>query len=220
MLGKAGLVAAIAVAAIVSGRSIDMRSLYDQMYPVSTLKRDVLNLCHENDPTFVRAWRGDRVACYSGMPHAIALALGFIHPSTALAELFSPFGGADSLLAAAGLAGQLTMSREPPLTAPPRPGQGSLPHRNRRARQGAASFDRRRKGAQGFVRPAPHDRSARTDANEPPEPERQPDPARRFCVRPSRRAGDTRRSVGRLRVAELTPQVVRLGSCATAARPC
>jgi hypothetical protein len=115
MIGKAGLVAAIAVAAIVSGRSIDMRGLYDQMYPVSTLKRDALDLCHESNPTFVRAWSEDRVACYSGMPHAIALALGFIHPSSALAELFSPFGGADSLLTATGLAGQLTMSREPPL---------------------------------------------------------------------------------------------------------
>jgi hypothetical protein len=115
MIGKAGLVAAIAVAAVVSGRSADLRSLYDQMYPVSTLKRDVLNLCHENDPTFVRAWREDRVACYSGMPNAIAVALGFIHPSSALAELFSPFGGGDSLLAAAGLAGSLTMSREPPV---------------------------------------------------------------------------------------------------------
>jgi hypothetical protein len=123
MIGKAGLVAAIAIAAVVSGRSIDMRSLYDQMYPVSTLKRDALYLCHESDQTFVRAWRRDRVACYSGMPHAIALALGFIHPSSALAELFSPFGGADSLLAAAGLAGQLTMSREPPLTVGLSPGK-------------------------------------------------------------------------------------------------
>jgi hypothetical protein len=121
MIGKAGLVAAIAIAAVASGRSIDMRGLYDQMYPVSTLKRDALDLCHDSDPTFVRAWRGDRVSCYSGMPHAIALALGFIHPSSALAGLFTPLGGGlvgtDSLLAAAGLAGTLTMSREPPLTA-------------------------------------------------------------------------------------------------------
>lgn len=122
MIGKASLVAIVAIAAVASRHSIDMRGLYDQMYPVSTLKRDVLDLCHENDPTFVRAWRGDRVSCYSGMPHAIAVALGFIHPASTLAELFSPFGGGlvgtDSLLAAAGLAGQLTMSREPPLNAP------------------------------------------------------------------------------------------------------
>lgn len=121
MIGKAGLVAAIAIAAVASGRSIDMRSLYDQMYPVSTLKRDALDLCHESDPTFVRAWRDDRVSCYSGMPHAIAMALGFVRPASTLAELFSPFGGgidgSDSLLAAAGLAGPLTMSREPPLAA-------------------------------------------------------------------------------------------------------
>ena len=123
MIGKAGLVAGVVVAAVVSGRSIDMRTLYDQMYPVSTLKRDALYLCHENDPTFVRAWRDDRVACYSGMPHAIALALGFIHPSSALSELFSPSGGADPLLAAAGLAGSLTMSREPPLAAGLAPGK-------------------------------------------------------------------------------------------------
>jgi hypothetical protein len=127
MIGKAGLVIAVAVAAVASGRSIDMRGLYDQMYPVSTLKRDALDLCHESDPTFVRAWRGDRVACYSGMPHAIAVALGFVHPSTTLAGLFAPFGGGlvgpDSLLAAAGLAGQLTMSREPPLGPPAAPGK-------------------------------------------------------------------------------------------------
>lgn len=119
MIGKATFVAVIAIAAVASGRSIDMRGLYDQMYPVSTLKRDALDLCHESDQTFVRAWRSDRVACYSGMPHAIALALGFVRPATTLAGLFSPFGGGlvgtDSLLAAAGLAGQLTMSREPPL---------------------------------------------------------------------------------------------------------
>ncbi len=122
MIGKAGLVAAITIAAVASGRSIDMRGLYDQMYPVSTLKRDALDLCHESDPTFVRAWRNDRVSCYSGMPHAIAMALGFARPVSTLAELFSPFGGGlvgtDSLLAAAGLAGQLTMSRTPPLTTP------------------------------------------------------------------------------------------------------
>lgn len=125
MIGKAGLVAAIAVAAVVSGRSIHVHELYDQMYPVSTLKRDVLNLCHENDLTFVRAWREDRVACYSGMPHEIVLALGFIHPSHALSEMFSPPGGRitgrGSLLAGAGLADQLVMSREPPLTAGPAP---------------------------------------------------------------------------------------------------
>lgn len=123
MIGKAGLIAAIGVAAVVSGRSIDLRSLYDQMYPVSTLKRDVLYLCHEHDPTFIRAWRSDRVACYSGMPQAIALALGFIHPSNALSQLFSPYGGPDSLLAAAGLSDAVTMSREPPIGADPTAGK-------------------------------------------------------------------------------------------------
>jgi hypothetical protein len=123
MIGKAGLIGAVAIAAVVSGRSVDLRSLYNQMYPVNTLKRDALNLCHESDPTFVRAWSEDRVACYSGMPHAIALALGFIHPSNALAQLFAPFGGPDSPLAAADLYGQLTMSREPPLTAASAPGE-------------------------------------------------------------------------------------------------
>ena len=118
MIGKAGLVAAIAITAIVSGRHVDMRGLYDQMYPVSTLKRDALYLCHESDPTFVRASGKDRSSCYSNMPHAIALALGFVHPSSALAGLFGGgLVGTGSLLVEVGLGSQAVMSRQPPLTA-------------------------------------------------------------------------------------------------------
>jgi len=121
MIGKAGLVAVIVVSAVASGRQVDMRGLYDQMYPVSTLRRDALNLCHESDPTFIRASHTDRQACYTGMPHAIALALGFIHPSSALSGLFAPAGGlmsAGSLIAEAGFASQAVMSRQPPLSTP------------------------------------------------------------------------------------------------------
>ncbi|HEX3882577.1 MAG TPA: hypothetical protein VHW66_07965 [Stellaceae bacterium] len=124
MIGKAGLVAAIAIAAVTSGRHVDLRGLYDQMYPVSTLKRDALYLCHESDLTFVRASGRDRSSCYSNMPHAIALALGFVHPTSALAGLFGGgFVGTGSLLADVGLASRAAMSREAPLTARTAPGK-------------------------------------------------------------------------------------------------
>ena len=69
---KVGLAAVVVAMAAMSARTVDLRQLYNEMYPVSTLKRDALSLCHESDPTFVRAVEEDRAACYNGMPHAIA----------------------------------------------------------------------------------------------------------------------------------------------------
>ncbi|HVC52467.1 MAG TPA: hypothetical protein VND87_10635 [Stellaceae bacterium] len=93
MIGKAGLTVALVITAATAVHSIDLRNLYNQMYPVSTLKRDALYLCHEADPVFIRAVAEDRRACYSSMPHTIALALGLIRPDHALAGLFTPVGG-------------------------------------------------------------------------------------------------------------------------------
>jgi hypothetical protein len=91
MIAKAGAVAAAIIVTVVGGRAIDLRGLYDQMYPVSTLKRDVLNLCVQSDPAFIRALSEQREACYFRMPHAIEVALGLARPDTALEELFSPW---------------------------------------------------------------------------------------------------------------------------------
>ncbi|GEM_PF-3061755 len=92
MIGKAGLAAVALIAAVVGGRSIDLRALYDEMYPVNTLKRDAFNLCHQSDPTFIRALQDDRESCFDRMPHSIALAIGRVRPNSALAQLFSPSG--------------------------------------------------------------------------------------------------------------------------------
>lgn len=70
MLGKAALAAGIAVAAVVAGRTIDLRQLYDQMYPVDTLRRDAFSLCQQSDRTFIRALEDDRESCYRRMPHS------------------------------------------------------------------------------------------------------------------------------------------------------
>ena len=120
MIAKAGFAAVVVMTAIVSGRSVDLRGLYDQMYPVSTLKRDALDLCHESDPSFIRAVHGDREACYSAMPHAIAMALGLVRPDSALAGLFEPMGtafGTGAALADTALGSWAASVRQPPLTS-------------------------------------------------------------------------------------------------------
>ncbi|MGH7094800.1 MAG: hypothetical protein ACREFB_14855, partial [Stellaceae bacterium] len=93
MIGKAGLTVALLITAATAVHSMDLRSLYNKMYPVSTLKRDTLYLCHEANPVFIRAVAEDRRACYSSMPHTIAVALGLVRPDHALAGLFIPAGG-------------------------------------------------------------------------------------------------------------------------------
>jgi hypothetical protein len=117
MIAKAGLVVAAIMLTVVGGRAIDLRGLYDQMYPISTLKRDVLNLCVESDPAFIRAMSDEREACYFRMPHTIALALGMVRPDNSLEELFLPWsrlasGGA--LLSEAGLGSWAAAYRTPP----------------------------------------------------------------------------------------------------------
>jgi len=84
MLGRASFVAIALVSAGIGAHSLNPRELYNEMYPVETLKRDAFHICNDADPTFVRAVKVDREACYDSMPHAIELALGRIHASGAL----------------------------------------------------------------------------------------------------------------------------------------
>jgi hypothetical protein len=86
MLVKASIAAALIVAAV-GLSSIDYRDLYNEMYPVNGLKRDVLDLCHEAQPTFVRAVASDRIGCYDSMPDNIDLAIGWVRTTSRLAAL-------------------------------------------------------------------------------------------------------------------------------------
>jgi len=84
MIGRAGFVAIAVLSASVGAHSLNPRELYNEMYPVETLKRDAFHICHDADPTFVRAVKVDREACYDSMPNAIEVALGRIKPGGAL----------------------------------------------------------------------------------------------------------------------------------------
>ena len=105
MLGKAGFVAIAVISAGVGAHSLNPRELYNEMYPVETLKRDAFHLCNEADPTFVRAVKVDREACYDSMPHTIEVALGRIRPGGALSmtQLLDPSRQAELLLQIAAL---------------------------------------------------------------------------------------------------------------------
>jgi hypothetical protein len=88
---RAWLLLAAAAIVFVGTQTLHPRELYNQMYPVETLKRDTFRLCSDADPAFIRAVRSDREACYNSMPHAIAVALGRVRPdSAAIAALLDP----------------------------------------------------------------------------------------------------------------------------------
>src|SRR5436190_12156435 len=87
MLVKASIAGAALIGAAVSLISLDFRELYNEMYPVNGLRRDVLGLCHEAKPAFVRAVRRDRENCYDSMPHSVELAIGWVRTSSRLAAL-------------------------------------------------------------------------------------------------------------------------------------
>lgn len=128
MLVKASILATVAVCAVVSLSQIDYRQLYNEMYPVNGLRRDVLNLCHEAQPTFVRAVEADRIGCYDGMPDPVERAIGWVRTSSRLAAMHAPtpVEKAEKLLISAVTEGRLGRVAEAPqftgypaLTAPP-----------------------------------------------------------------------------------------------------
>jgi hypothetical protein len=105
MRGRAGFIAVAVVSAVVGAHSLNPREVYNEMYPVETLKRDAFHICNDADPTFVRAVKVDREACYDSMPQAIEVALGRTHPGGALAKaaLLDPSRQAELLLQLAAI---------------------------------------------------------------------------------------------------------------------
>lgn len=87
MLVKASIAATLVIGAVMSASSLDFRELYNEMYPVNGLKRDVLTVCHQAKPTFIRAIEADRVNCYDSMPDPVELAIGWVRTSSRLAAL-------------------------------------------------------------------------------------------------------------------------------------
>jgi hypothetical protein len=98
MVFKAGLALAAVVSAAVGMHSFNPRQLYNEMYPVETLKRDVFNICRDADSTFIRAVRTDRERCFDSMPRLIGIALGRIHPVVSMATLFEQTRQAELLM--------------------------------------------------------------------------------------------------------------------------
>jgi hypothetical protein len=105
MLSRTSFVVIAVVSAVVGAHSLNPRELYNQMYPVETLKRDAFHICDESDPTFVRAVGADREACYNSMPHLIAVALGRARPGSGLtmAALQDPSREAELLMTLAAM---------------------------------------------------------------------------------------------------------------------
>lgn len=90
MLVKASIAAGAVIGAAVLLSSVDFRELYNEMYPVNGIRRDVLGLCHEAKPTFVRALRASRDNCYDSMPDPVELAIGWVRTSARLAAMRTP----------------------------------------------------------------------------------------------------------------------------------
>jgi hypothetical protein len=105
MIGWKSLVAIAAVSIVIGAHSLNPRELYNEMYPVETLKRDTFRICNESDPTFIRAVKEDREACYDSMPNAIEVALGRVRPGgvVTVASLLDPSQQAELLIQLAAM---------------------------------------------------------------------------------------------------------------------
>jgi hypothetical protein len=118
MLGKIAIAAAVVICAAVPLSQIDYRGLYNEMYPVNGLKRDVLGLCTQAKATFVRAVREDRVNCYDSMPDKIDIAIGWVRTTDRLAAMkpLSAVQLAEKLLAEATTRRQFGFAGTPTFT--------------------------------------------------------------------------------------------------------
>src|SRR5258708_3923605 len=104
MIGRTGFVAIAVVSALFGAHSLNPRELYNEMYPVETLKRDTFRICNAVDPAFVRAFKVDREACYDKMPNAIEVALGRVRPGSQIsASLLDPSRQAELLIQLAAM---------------------------------------------------------------------------------------------------------------------
>jgi hypothetical protein len=72
------VIAIVLIFAAIGAHSLNLRELYQEMYPLEPVKHDAFNICGQADPTFVRAVGADREACYDSMPHEMAVAMGRI----------------------------------------------------------------------------------------------------------------------------------------------
>jgi len=84
MLGRISFGAVALMSAGIGVHSVNLRELYHEMYPLEVVKREAFHICDETNPTFVRAVGADREACYNSMPHIMAVAMGRVHPASAL----------------------------------------------------------------------------------------------------------------------------------------
>ena len=104
MIGRSGFVAIAVVSALFGAHSLNPRELYNEMYPVETLKRDAFGICHAANPSFIRAFKDDRETCYDSMPNAIEVALGRVHPGAQInASLLDPSRQAELLIQLAAM---------------------------------------------------------------------------------------------------------------------
>jgi hypothetical protein len=105
MIGRKGFIAIAAVSIVIGAHSLNPHELYNEMYPVETLKRDTFRICHESDPTFIRAVKEDREACYDSMPNAIEVALGRVRRGgvVTVASLLDPSRQAELLIQLAAM---------------------------------------------------------------------------------------------------------------------
>jgi hypothetical protein len=124
MIGRAGFIAIAVASVLIGAHSLNPRELYNEMYPVETLKRDTFRICNAADPTFIRAVKVDREACYDSMPNAIEVALGRIHPGGAVtvASLLDPSRQAELLIQLAA------MPPRQPITVPRSFANAALAH--------------------------------------------------------------------------------------------
>src|SRR5438128_2190210 len=118
MLVKASIFVTVLICGLVSLSRVDFRELYNEMYPVNGLRRGVLTLCHQAEPTFIRAIEADRVGCYDGMPDPVERAIGWVRTSSRLAAMRhpSPVELAERLLAEAITQRQIERFAEPRFT--------------------------------------------------------------------------------------------------------
>src|SRR5260370_4152094 len=125
MLVKASIFATVRICTVVGLSHIDFRELYNGMYPVNGLRRGVLNLCHQAEPTFVRAVESNRIGCYDSMPDPVELAIGWARTSTRLAAMRhpTPVELAERLFAPPPTARRLARARDDrvPASSPPPP---------------------------------------------------------------------------------------------------
>jgi hypothetical protein len=108
MLLKSSIAAVFVIAAVAGLSRVDYRELYDEMYPVNGLRRNVLTMCQDFKPTFIRALETDRVACYDSMPEPVERAIGWVRTTARLAAMRrpTPVEQAEKLLVEANLRGR------------------------------------------------------------------------------------------------------------------